>query len=300
MRSRIVTRYPLSYTTPMRKLLFVLLLLAGATPTWAQPADEFPFTRAIVVNSPPDITSWPITAGITSVRFSPPVGWVVDFDRRLSGNPWPSVIYPGFTGPLQYTLGLCRKLTPSWVCSSVVEFWQHRIEEEGPHSASGPNEIAKEWFYDGRWGALAGWQPVPGEEVGVYIQACDGRNLAATPPGCTPQRTAARLVKWGVDVGPPVVVDPPHTDPPHTDPGQPQPTQPPNTTGLVTSEQAERMFANMTAQINALVVQLQAVDDRVKKHDEDPTVVRKFLSSPLGIAIMSIAGTYITTHQVLK
>ena len=211
----------------MKKLLLVIaLLVLAASMATAQPADEFAFTRAIIVNSPPGITSWPITAGITSVRFMPPGGWVVDFDRRLGGNAWPSVVFPGFTGPLQYTLGLCRKLTPSWVCSSVVEFWQMRIEEEGPHSASGPSEISREWFYDGRWGALAGWQPQPGEEVGVYIQACDGRNLAATPPGCTPQRTQGRLVKWGVDVGPPVVVEPPHTEPPHTEPPHTDPDPP--------------------------------------------------------------------------
>ncbi len=164
-----------------RKLIIAAALTLCTTSAFAQ-SDEFPFTRAIIVNSPPEVISWPITSGITSVRFSSN-GWVTEFDKRLGPNAWPNIIFPPeFADPLQYTLGLCRKMTPSWMCSFVVEFWQKRIEEEGPHSAAPPNAIAQEWFYDSRWGGLAGWQPQVGEQVGVVIMACDGRNRAAMAP----------------------------------------------------------------------------------------------------------------------
>lgn len=160
--------------------------------------DEFPFATASIVNSPPATLTFPITAAITKVHFQSD-GWIVDFDKRLGANAWPSVTSPGWDGPLQYTLGLCRNQGGKWTCSAVVQFWQDRLEQEGAAAGSPPNRIAQDWFYDSRWGNLEGWQPAVGEMVGVFISAGDGRNTSVVFPGTVPQRTAAILVKWGTD-----------------------------------------------------------------------------------------------------
>ena len=68
----------------------------------------------------------------------------------------------------------------------------------------------------------------------------------------------------------------------------------------LTYEQALALLAEVNARLDAQKLQIQAVDDRVKKHDEDPTVVRKFITSPLGVALMTAAGTYLTTHKFAK
>lgn len=274
------------------KTFLVGILLILPTLSFAQ-GDEFPFTRAIVVNSPAVIASWPVTAHITGVHFEVS-GWRVDFDRRLGANAWPNIVTPGWDGPLQYTLGLCRKMTPSWVCSSVVEFWQHRLEDEGVRAGAPPSDIAKEWFYDGRWGALASWQPALGEEVGVYIQAGDGRNTTTVFPGTSPQRTAARLLRWGTDIGGPLV-DPPKKDDPPIDP--PRPVDPPHS-GLIPSDhdQLERIFANLTAQNEDLRAKLAALDQHLTQHDNEPMWITKFLKSPIGIVLTSAGGTCAATQ----
>jgi len=120
--------------------------------------------KAVIWDNPPDLGSWAETANITRVDLSSG-RIVVDFDKRLSADHWPSV---GFgDGDLEYTLGICLNISGTWNCSAVVQFWFGRDLSEG----GDVNNIAGEWFYDARWGALMGHQPARGETVGWFVAA---------------------------------------------------------------------------------------------------------------------------------
>ena len=38
-------------------------------------------------------------------------------------------------------------------------------------------QVAKNWYYDGRWGAMAGYQPAAGEMIGVFVVAGNVRGV---------------------------------------------------------------------------------------------------------------------------
>jgi hypothetical protein len=124
----------------------------------------FDMRRANIWDNPSDLGSWAETANITRVDLSSG-RIVVDFDKRQSPDHWPSV---GFgDGDLEYTLGICLNISGTWNCSAVVQFWNGRDLSEG----GDVNNIAGEWFYDARWGALMGHQPRQGETVGWFVAA---------------------------------------------------------------------------------------------------------------------------------
>jgi hypothetical protein len=154
----------------------------------------FNFSQATVVNSPPDLGSWPETARITSIDFTPGA-FLVDFDRRTGPNKWPEVVPPGWSGGLQYTLGLCGNINGHWYCSAVVQFWDGRnLGDSAP-----PRDIGLEWFYDGRWGPMLGYQPRSGETVGVFVGSGNLRDgasftMASCPRVC--ERSNVAFVQW--------------------------------------------------------------------------------------------------------
>ena len=113
----------------------------------------------------PNLSHWAETAKITSIDFS--TGYVlVDFDKRSGPDQWPAVPFgAGSNDPLQYTLGMCFNLDGKWFCSAAIQFWPGRdLEASGPAS-----NIALDWFYDTRWGPMAGHQPAFGEQVGIFV-----------------------------------------------------------------------------------------------------------------------------------
>lgn len=154
----------------------------------------FNFSQATIVNSPPDLGSWPETAKITSVNFTPNA-FEVDFDRRTGPNKWPEVVPPGWSGGLQYTLGICANINQHWFCSAVVQFWDGRsLGDSAP-----PRHVGLEWFYDGRWGPMLGYQPQSGETVGIFVGSGnlrDGANFtqASCPRVC--ERSNVAFVQW--------------------------------------------------------------------------------------------------------
>ena len=70
-------------------------------------SQSFNFATAKIWDSPPDIAVWPEAARITRIDFTGNA-MLVDFDRRDGPNRWPDQVPPGFQGPLEYTLGMCR------------------------------------------------------------------------------------------------------------------------------------------------------------------------------------------------
>jgi hypothetical protein len=120
-----------------------------------------PFT-ATFLNNPAGVPGWAQTAKITSIEFTGDA-MLVDFDKRTGAGRWPE---SGFgTGGIQYTLGMCFNLNGQWFCSAAIQFWEGRELE-----ASGlPQYIYADWFYDARWGPMAGHQPQPGEQVAIFV-----------------------------------------------------------------------------------------------------------------------------------
>jgi hypothetical protein len=145
-------------------------------------AQSFDFRSAHIWSSPPDLGSWPETARITSIEFTG-ASMRVDFDRRdpPDGNRWPDQIPPGFAGPLQYTLGMCRNLEGGWHCSAIVQFWYGRSLDD----TAEPSRFWREWWYDGaRWGPLATNRPQEGETVGIFVGSGDLRGRGWTRETC--------------------------------------------------------------------------------------------------------------------
>ncbi len=144
-------------------------------------AQSFNFATATIWDNPPDLGTWPIGAKITYLEFT---GFSVrvDFDRREGANRWPDVVPPGWSGALQYTLGMCRNLGGQWHCSAVVQFWHGRsLDDSAPAS-----RWWREWWYDGvRWGPLADRVgPAEGETVGIFVGAGDLRGREFTRAAC--------------------------------------------------------------------------------------------------------------------
>ena len=155
----------------------------------------FDMSQASIFSSPADLGFWPETAKITSVVLNGD-GIQVDFDRRQGPNQWPNE--PFGSGSIEYTLGMCLNIDSHWDCSAVVLFWEGR-----ELSAGGlPWDVARNWFYDARWGPLMGHQPAQGETVGLFVGSgmLRGRNdpgYVNCPRVC--ERSNVVLVPWSDD-----------------------------------------------------------------------------------------------------
>lgn len=143
-------------------------------------AQSFNIASATFWDNPLDAGTWPVGAKITYVEFTG-FSMRVDFDRREGPNRWPDVTPPGWSGSLQYTLGMCRNIRGAWHCSAVVQFWYGRsLDDTTPAS-----RFWREWWYDGaRWGPLAEVRPVEGEMVGIFVAAGDLRLRRFTRDTC--------------------------------------------------------------------------------------------------------------------
>jgi hypothetical protein len=157
----------------------------------------FDMRQAIVVDSPPDLGFWPETAKITSVQFTPDA-FLVDFDRRDGSNRWRDLDFgDGHGDTLQYTLGMCGNLNRQWYCSAVIQFWYGRdLRDTTP-----PSYVARNWFYDSRWGPMMGYQPEDGETVGLFAASGNVRDRTFTQASCPQvcERTNVMMVTWHND-----------------------------------------------------------------------------------------------------
>lgn len=155
----------------------------------------FDMSSATIVNTPPDVASWPEGAKITSVNFTGG-SFDVDFDRRSGANRWPDMTPKGWAGALQYTLGMCVDINGHWYCSAVVQFWYGReLSASAP-----PSRVGREWFYDPvRWSGMYGYQPRDGETVGLWVGAGNLRDGGSYTRNSCPrvcERSNVVLVPW--------------------------------------------------------------------------------------------------------
>jgi hypothetical protein len=146
-------------------------------------------SAATIQNSPAGLGSWPATSAITRLELRPN-GVHVEFSRQDGPNRWPDVYPPGWSEPLQYTLGMCLNIGGQWYCSAVVQFW-YGLDAAG----GGPDGFANNWFYDPRrWGPMSGHQPAVGETIGFFVCAGDCRNNTSGNGSVVKERTNVVLV----------------------------------------------------------------------------------------------------------
>jgi hypothetical protein len=143
--------------------------------------------QATIMNSPLDLAQWAVTTSITRLELRPS-GVHVEFTKRDGAGRWPDVLPPGWSGPLEYTLGMCMNVGGQWYCSAVIEFW-NGLDEAG----GGPSGYATNWFYDPiRWGPMSGHQPAPGETIGFFV--CEGDCRNNTMGTSSPLRERSNIV----------------------------------------------------------------------------------------------------------
>jgi hypothetical protein len=132
---------------------------------------ELDMRGATILNSPLDMANWPITTKITVLEMRSN-GVHVEFSTADGPGRWPDVYPPGWSEPLQYTLGMCMNINSRWYCSAPIQFWHGLQESGGP-----PSQYANNWFYAAdRWAPMTGHQPVNGETIGFFVCAGDCRN----------------------------------------------------------------------------------------------------------------------------
>jgi hypothetical protein len=150
-------------------------------PDLAVPPDLRPTTldlkQAVILDNPPSLADWPVTTTITDLEFqyNGQDGVHVEFSKRDGPGSWPDVVPPGWDGPLEYTLGMAELINGTWYASAAIQFWRG-LDASGGNVAL-DNQVAKNWYYDGRWGALAGRQPATGETIGIFVVAGNVRNV---------------------------------------------------------------------------------------------------------------------------
>jgi hypothetical protein len=127
----------------------------------------FDMSQATIIDNPPDLASWAVTATITSINFTSDA-ILVEFDRRDGPNRWIDSPWGAPGDSVQYTLGMCLNINSRWYCSAPIQFWHGR-----DLAASGlPSNIAKDWYYNAAtWREMAGYQPSNGELVGIFVAA---------------------------------------------------------------------------------------------------------------------------------
>jgi hypothetical protein len=155
----------------------------------ALPDPEAILASATIVNSPPDIASWPVTTTITRLTVGTD-GVAVEFDKADGAERWPDITPPGWTGPLQYTLWLFLNIDGEWWGSGIIQFWYGLAASGGDITMD--DQIAINWVYDARWGAMEGHQPVPGENVGFLVAA--GNHRGVTDASQSPVQERSNLV----------------------------------------------------------------------------------------------------------
>ena len=147
------------------------------SPSGPAPNDALNLGTAIVYNSPPDIASWPVTGTISSLTMSSGLGQTFAFSTQ---NSWPDVVPPGFSGALQYTVWAVMNINGQLYTSGFIQMWRGRPGTGAPilqplPGCSTATNFSCNWAYDGRWGAMNGYNPHAGEQVGFFLTAGNAR-----------------------------------------------------------------------------------------------------------------------------
>ena len=120
----------------------------------------FDLSTVQIVGGSPDIRSWPVTAQITSIVFSPG-NLHLDYSANCQ---WPSADIGG--GTLQEaTIWIFEKINGQWY-GTGGERLRPCQTDKGLNNAS---DIATGWFYSSNWAPMTGYVPQVGETVGFMV-----------------------------------------------------------------------------------------------------------------------------------
>ena len=165
--------------------------------------------EATIYDNPANLADWPVTTLITDVEFQylGQDGVHVEFSKRDGAGSWPDVTPPGWDGPLEYTLGIAENIGGRWYASAAIEFWRGLPASGGNVAADVDTpsqctafgygsscQIAKNWYYDGRWGAMSGYQPKTGETIGIFVVAGNVRGVTDGSQSPVQERSNVVLV----------------------------------------------------------------------------------------------------------
>jgi hypothetical protein len=176
----------------------------------APPKTTLDLHEATLFDNPKDLADWPETTKITAVVFQTgsAEGVRLEFSKRDGDGSWPDITPPGWDGPLQYTVGLAQYIDGKWYASAAIQYWRG-LDASGGNVATditskeqctmfgyGSNcQVAKNWYYDGRWGKLEGRQPATGEIIGVFVVAGNVRGVTDGSQSPVKERSNVVLVK---------------------------------------------------------------------------------------------------------
>jgi hypothetical protein len=185
--------------------------MEAAADTAPPPPTTLDLKDVTLFDNPMDLASWPVTTKITKVEFRKgDEGVHLEFDKL---STWPDITPPGWDGPLQYTVGLCEFIDGKWYGSAAIQYWRG-LDASGGNVATDVAtkaqcamfgygsgcQVGKNWYYDGRWGKLATYQPKTGELIGVFVVAGNVRGVTDGSQSPSRERSNVVLVKMP-DVG---------------------------------------------------------------------------------------------------
>lgn len=165
----------------LKRGLLVFISALWASSAFAQ-RDAIDLSRAVVWNSPADVASWPATTRVESLTMSPASAPEPGLALNFSGRSrWPNYTPPGWDGPIQYTIWAGVRINGVWHVSGFIQMWRDRPATGAPILTRGPgcstNNFACNWAYDGRWGAMNGYQPSAGEAMIFFATAGNARGV---------------------------------------------------------------------------------------------------------------------------
>ncbi len=172
--------------------------------------------QVTLFDNPANLADWPVTTLITDVEFQymGQDGVHVEFSKQDGSGSWPDVTPPGWTGSLEYTLGFVENIGGQWYGSAAIQFWRGlsaaggNVAEDtvsmGQCTAFGMGsscQVAKNWYYDGRWGNLAGYQPTTSETIGVFVVAGNVRGVTDGSQSPVQERSNIVLIQMPTVAG---------------------------------------------------------------------------------------------------
>jgi hypothetical protein len=178
----------------MKRYLIAILCVFWAGAAAAQ--DAIDLRTAVVHNSPADVASWAPTTRISQLTMLPENTHApgLSFEFPAHGT-WPNYTPPGWDGPIQYTVWAGVRISGVWHVSGIIQMWRERESTGAPILTN--NNFARNWVYDSRWGAMAGYQPVAGEAMIFFLTAGNARGN----PNVTSVRERSNVVMVNLPAG---------------------------------------------------------------------------------------------------
>lgn len=181
---------------------------------------------AAEVHGSPSIADWPITTTITAVEVNHR-GVIVSTPKLDGAGRWPDFTPPGWDGPLQYTLWIGMERFNGWHVAAALSFWYGRgtHHDDAGGDVLTPDQIGKNWLYDGRYGSMRYAQPIVGERVAFFV-AAGGQRFDIAPIETVRERSNVVTVAWPTEPRIFAFEAPVPSPPPAPSPQPPSPNPP--------------------------------------------------------------------------